>query len=500
MATLSIVAAVASRIINREKDFCWLKAIRLAMKPAKFKRAGFNWIKNRGVCRHPKIFFGFHGILYNFIPMNSISRSMRSVICLVLLAVCLPGRAQEPDKVYAPGIHNVKLNYAGNQVAYPVISLNGGDQLELNFDDLDGGVHSYYYTWQLCNADWSKAILSEFDYIKGFSQNRINTYRTSSIAAVKYTHYMVTLPESSCIPSKSGNYLLKVFADGDTANLLFTRRVLVADNKAVIAAEVQQPFDGRLFRTHQKIQFTVNLGNLNIFNAIQQVKICILQNWRWDNAITTIQPTIIRQNKLEFNTESDAVFPGGREWRWLDLRSLRLLSDRVKNSTTAADGTVLVEAKPDGDRSAQRMVYYKDNNGRFYNDVGETVNYLWQADYARVHFTFVPPNNQPLADKQVYLMGELSNYGMDEKAKMSFNAEKGAYETEILLKQGYYDYCYVTTEAASPHPSFEFTEGNFWETENDYTILVYYRPIGGRSDELIGLSRINSLTGRSGGN
>jgi hypothetical protein len=449
----------------------------------------------------PKIFFGFHGILYNFILMNLISRIMRIAICLLLLAGLLPGRAhaQLPDKVYVPTIHNIKLNYSGNQLGYPMIALNGGDRLELNFDDLAGGVRNYSYTWQLCNADWSVAGLSEFDYIKGFSQNRINTYRNSSMSAVKYTHYMVTLPESSCIPSRSGNYLLKVFTDGDTANLVFTRRVLVTDNKAIIAAEVQQPFDGRIFRTHQKIHFTVNLGNLNIFNAIQQVKICILQNWRWDNAITDIRPTIIRQNKLEFNTESDAVFPGGREWRWLDLRSLRLLSDRVKNATTAADGTVDVEVKPDADRSTQRMVYYKDNNGMFYNDVGEAaVNYLWQAEYARVHFTFVPPGNQPLADKQVLITGELTNYGQDEKAKMTFNAGKGVYETELLLKQGYYDYCYVTTEAGNPHASFESTEGNFWETENDYTILVYYRSIGGRSDELIGITRLNSLTGRNG--
>jgi hypothetical protein len=427
---------------------------------------------------------------------------MRIAFCLLLLAGCLSAHAQVPDKVYAPGIHNVKLNYAGNQTAYPVMGLNGGDQLELNFDDLQDGVRSYYYTWQLCNADWTPAMLSEFDYIKGFSQNRINTYRTSSIAATKYTHYSVTLPESSCIPSKSGNYLLKVFADGDTSNLLFTRRVLVTDNKATIKAEIQQPFDGQLFKTHQKIQFTVNLGNLNIFNAIQQVKIVLLQNWRWENAITNIHPTLIRQNKLEFNTESDAVFPGGREWRWLDLRSLRLLSERVKNTiSTAPDGTLQVEVKPDVDRTTQRLVFYKDNNGRFYNDVGEAgIDYLTQADYAHVHFTFIPPDKQPLADKQVYITGELTNYGQDEKAKMTFNAEKGFYETDLLLKQGYYDYCYVTTDAANPRPSFESTEGNQWETENDYTILVYYMATGGRSDELIGIARVNSLTGRSGGN
>ena len=45
-------------------------------------------------------------------------------------------------------------------------------------------------------------------------------------------------------------------------------------------------------------------------------------------------------------------------------------------------------------------------------------------------------------------------------------------------------------------PSFDFTEGNTIETENDYTILVYYRVLGGRADQLVGLYRLNSLNGR----
>jgi len=421
---------------------------------------------------------------------------MRKILLPLLLLVSAFAVAQEPDRIYSATIHNVKLNYAGNQLAYPVMKLNSADQLELNFDDLDPSIRNYSYTWQLCNSDWTKTILSEFDYIKGFTQNRINTYRNSSIALVRYVHYSVNLPERSCIPSRSGNYLLKVFADGDTSNVMFTRRVLVIEEKATIGAQIQQPFNGQVFKTHQKLQFVVNLGNLNIMNALQQVRVCILQNNRWDNALCSLKPTFIRPGSLEFNTE-DAVFPGGREWRWLDLRSFRLQSDRVETAKYNTNSTE-VFVKPDLDRSPQRLVFYKDNNGMYYNDVSESVNYLWQADYANVHFSFVPSGNQPLINKEVYLFGELTNYGADNTSKMSFNVAKGVYETNLLLKQGYYNYCYVTLDKSDSSPSFEFTEGNFWDTENSYTILVYYRGIGGRSDELIGITHINSLTGRSG--
>lgn len=416
-----------------------------------------------------------------------------SVIVLFMLG--LPSWAQEPDKIYADNIRNVKLNVSGNQLGYPVIRLNSADQLELNFDDLNGGVRNYSYTWQLCNADWTKTVLSEFDYIKGFTQNRLTTYRNSSIALTKYTHYMANLPERSSVPSRSGNYLLKVFADGDTAKVIFTRRVLVVDEKATVGAQIQQPFNGQIFRTHQKIIFTVNLGNVNLINALQQVKVSILQNNRWDNALTQLKPTFIRQTSLEYNSE-DIVFPGGREWRWLDLRSFRLQSDRVENAKSTGNSTD-VFVKADLDRTPQRLVYYKDYNGMFYNELSENFNYLWQADFANTHFTFVPAGNRVIADKEIYLFGELTNYGMDPKAKMVYNADKGVYETSILLKNGYYNYDYITLDRQGGNPSFDLTSGNLWDTENGYTILVYYRGVNGRVDELIGITRINSYTGRN---
>ncbi|MEP6746102.1 MAG: DUF5103 domain-containing protein [Bacteroidota bacterium] len=417
-------------------------------------------------------------------------------LVVVVLLVSFVALAQVPDMIYDKNIHNVKLNYSGNQLAYPIIKLNGSDQLDLNFDDLNGGVRNYSYTWQLCNVDWAKTILSEFDYIRGFTQNRISNYRNSSIALVKYTHYMVTLPESSCVPSRSGNYLLKIFADGDTAKVVFTRRVLVVEEKSTVGAQIQQPYNGQITRTHQKIIFTVNLGNVNLINALQQVKVCILQNNRWDNALTTLKPTFIRQNSLEYNSE-DIVFPGGREWRWLDLRSFRLQSDRVATAKYNLNSTDIF-VKPDVSRVPQRLVYYKDYNGMFYNEISESVNLLWQSDFGDTHFTFIPDGNQVMADKDVYLFGELTNYGLDEKAKMTFNADKGVYETDLLLKNGYYNYDYITVDKQGGQASFDFTEGNLWDTENSYTILVYYRAINGRSDELIGVAHVNSLTGRSG--
>lgn len=424
---------------------------------------------------------------------------MKSVLLGILLFIIgLPASAQVQDQVFSDKIQTIQLFTRGNQLGFPVIRLGSSDQLELHFDDLDANVRNYSYTYQLCNADWTPANLSHFDYIKGFSQSRITNYRVSSIAFTRYTHYQAALPERNCMPSRSGNYILKVFADGDTSKLLFTKRMLVVEEKSSVSAQVQQPYNGLIFRTHQKIQFRVNLNEqLNIPNPLQQIKVAILQNERWDNAVTNLRPTFVSRTALEYNTENDAVFPAGKEWRWLDLRSLRFQSDRIEDAIYTNDSTI-VFLKPDIPRTDQRFNFYRDANGRYSISTTENINPLWQSDYARVHFRFVPPGKIVVPGKDVYVFGQLTGYRLDPESRMQYDPESGMYTTTLQLKQGYYDYCYVTVESkdSKKQVSMADTEGNLWETENDYMILVYYRPLGGRADELISITRINSLAGR----
>ncbi len=421
------------------------------------------------------------------------------ILAKILLLGGFLSQAQniEPDQVYNLSIQQVKLFPVGNPLGYPIIRLGSADQLELHFDDREGGTKAYSYSWQLCNADWSPVNLNSMDYVKGFSQQRITTYRNSSVALTRYTHYQAQLPDRGSVPSRSGNYLLKVFLNGDPNQLAFTRRVLVVDEKAAVGIQVQQPFNNQVFTTHQKLAFTVNMRQLNLVNPMQQIQVVLLQNNRWDNAKTGLKPTFIRQNQLEYNTEQDAVFAAGKEWRWLDLRSFRLQSERVDSAVYAKDGTS-VFVKPDFDRSALRVVYYRDGNGMFFNETLDGLNPYWQGDYATVYFSFRPPGGMPFR-QDLYLFGELTNYGKDPQAKMAFNKEKGWYETSLWLKQGYYDYGYALLDDKAGKPVFQLekTEGNYWETENSYLVLVYYRSLGGRSDELVAVGRVNSLGGRN---
>jgi len=401
-----------------------------------------------------------------------------------------------PEAVYKSNIKSVRFHSYGDQEALPVYKLNSSDRLELHFDDLDANVKSYYYTYQLCDYDWRPIRLSPFDYIKGFTQLRISNYRYSSIAYTRYTHYQAILPETNSLPTRSGNYLLKVFLDGDTSKLVFTRALLVLDPKSAIMAQFIQPFTPQFFKTHQRLKFTVNLTGLNAFSANQQVKVVVLQNNRWDNAQGNLPPTFVRGNALEYNTENHFVFPAGKEWRWLDLRSLRLQSERVEKADYLKNATK-VYVKPDIDRSSQKYVYYQDLNGLYLATTYESINPYWQGDYATVQFSYVTPDRAEYAGKDLYLFGQLTDYKLNTASKMQFNSEKGQYETSQFLKQGYYSYGYMLVDKNDPKQKTEL-EGNYWETENSYTILVYYKSFTDQSDQLIGISKLNTRSDRPG--
>ncbi len=424
---------------------------------------------------------------------------MKTLFTSLLLFVFFAGKTQIPDHVYQPNIQAVKLHKYGDIYGYPIIALNSGDQLELHFDDLDADVKNYYYTFQLCNADWTPASLPGFDYIRGFQTNRINTYRYSSISFTRYTHYQAVFPDRSSGITRSGNYMLKVFLNSDTSNLYFTKRFMVVDNKVSIAAQVKQPFNSQLFLTDQRIQVMVNTANARINTmSPQDLKVVVLQNNIWPTAAYLNRPTIYRGNYFEYNDDNSS-FQAGREWRWIDLRSLRLMSDRMERLVDTNDARTEVYVKQDRERKSMIYVYYRDLNGIYTIENRDGNNPYWQSDYAYTHFSFMPPGGRPFAGKDVYLFGELTNYLPNDASRMEFNEQEGVYEKTLYLKQGYYNYSYITLDAGKAPGnrfSFENTEGNFTNTENSYTVLVYFRPFGARADELIGLAYLNTLSGR----
>lgn len=423
-----------------------------------------------------------------------IARAIQRVTILLAMCMVLTAQAQPLlEEVRSANVVGIKLYKKGDQLLYPILRLGETEGLELHFDDINNSSRSYFYTYVLCNADWSIANVSNMDYIKGFTQVRLNQYRFSSATQSKYVHYSATLPAANSMPSKSGNYLLKVYENGDTAKLLFSKRFLVVNEKASLAARMQQPFAPEYFLTHQKLLIDLNFRNQDILNPAKEVKVVVMQNNRWDNARTISNPTFIRGRTFEYSDEQQLVFEAGKEWRWLDLRSFRLQSDRVASVNYNVQ-PYDVRIRPDTIRSPIRYAFYADINGRYAVSHIENINPWWQGDIGKVHFTFLPQNGEIPNQYDVYLFGEMTQYQLNDQTRMKWNENLQAYETSILLKNGYYNYCYVTVPRNSRQalPSMKPTEGSIWETENDYRVLVYYTPFGSRTDELVAIAELNS--------
>lgn len=399
---------------------------------------------------------------------------------------------QDPDQCFDTTIHTILLYPEGRPRDIPVIGLNDPNALNISFDDFSFKYQNYFYSIELVDDQWQPIPMSPFDYTKGFSQNKINDFKVSSIAVQQYYHYQFSIPNQNCAPTKAGNYILKVFKDGNPSSIVFTRRFYVVNSLIGVFSSVQEPFDGAISRTHQKIQLSLDVKQIPYFQP-DQLKVVVFQNHRFNDAKMVTEPSFIRGNQVEYNSERDLIFPGGKEARWLDLQSLRLRSDRVQQIDQSEPLTKII-VKPDLSRSSTPYFTFNDLNGAFIISNSESLQSEFQNDYANVVFTFVPKNGIPYMGEKLYLIGDLTQNKLSSFAQMQFNASKGYYEKTLLLKQGYYSYQYLLRDAKDPQPSQDFmeTEGDHWETENTYTILVYYTAPGARYPMIAGFSTINS--------
>ncbi len=405
-----------------------------------------------------------------------------------------------PDYIYQPSIRTVKLFPTDNQLAYPIINLGVIGGLELRFDDLNtNNIPYYYYTFQLCNADWTPVnSINPSEYIQGFVQDRIAEFHYSNLSSTKYINYHLVFPTASCVPRYAGNYLLVVFLNGDPTQIVFTKRFLIVDNEAGITTSITQPYNPDLYNIGQQLNFAVDVGKLNNLSAVQQIKVVVLKNYRWDIARIGMSPSFIQDNVVQFNNLPALIFQGGNEYRWVDLRSFRFNSERIKK-TNLNQLPWQVWVNTDKTKASQPYSYYPDLNGFCQISNTDYVNSWWETDYAMVHFTYATPNQQPLLQNNLYLVGQFVDMLPPDSCLMYYDDTLGMYEKTLYLKQGFYSYCYNTQEINSNKNAplvSNITEGDFWETENDYTVLVYYRSPIGLYDQLLGVSTINSRNSR----
>ncbi len=408
------------------------------------------------------------------------------IFCLIAItANCVYAQKPYSDTIFNRSVASINFGRNGFVLSEPIIGFNSGESLRLNFDYLSTESRYLNYTIVHCNADWSVSDLLKNEYLKSFTYDQINDVQYSNNSLQSYAHYELVFPNDVITPTKSGNYALIVYGDSEE-DILFIRKFYIAEDLVSVNAKVKQATDIYDKFQKQEIDISINKRGFSISNT-SKLKLYIKQNGRTDNIIS-LPPSAVTADEIQYFYDKENVFNGGSEFRTFDIKSVKYVLDRVERIEDI-ENNYHVFLYPDKRRQFLAYETLPDINGQRYLKTEDYDNQL-AAEYVWVHF-FIP-TNMPIYGGDLYVFGQLTDWKAIPEALMTYNPKLFGYQGALYLKQGYYNYQYVFMPKDKTTLDETVTEGNHWETENQYTIFVYYRPDGATYDRLIATKSIKS--------
>ncbi len=393
------------------------------------------------------------------------------------------------NKVYMKNLHSARILLDSWETSYPILEQNSDLDLVFSFDDLDAGFKDFEYTIIHCNSDWTASNLQFFEYADGFEFNDITDISSSRNTFVVYTHYSLPIPNYDVQLKYSGNYLLLIYHNDDGERIpAITWRFMISENLLPIEAEIRQP-TGSLYNTGHSIAIKINRKNYNLFDPVQELDIIVMQNNQGYNYISNIEPSFLNQFELVYDNEDKQSFTASNEYRYFNIRNVKYLSEKIRNIEFRKP-YYHIQLQPENMAFFEKYYDREDINGHYIvkSELQTVIDENTDVDYTIVHFQC---NSTRLSDdNKVYVFGALSGWEIDDAFEMKYNNEKRAYETSLILKQGYYNYRFVVKNQKEIDQVL--MEGSHWATENDYQIFVYHKDIRAGYDRLIGYKKLNS--------
>jgi len=428
--------------------------------------------------------------------MKKIILLVKLVFLLVFFAAAQEDNFYYENAVYNENIKTVLMYRDGFGLSNPVLNLNEEVELVFKFDDTSGEVKNYYYTIIHCDADWNESFLIQADYLDGFVENPVDDYELSFNTTFEYINYQLFLPNENIRFKLSGNYALIVYEDNDKENIIISQRFYVVEPLVNIEGTVRRATLDAFKGENQEVYFTIFHDNLRINNPREEVKVVVMQNNRWDNAIRNLKPLFIKDRSLVYDYNRENVFQAGNEFRYFDIRTNRIHGENVL-STDFHRPYYHKTLLTDEVRANQKFYSYEEMNGKFAveSQDPEVRDFDLGCDYVFTHFSL--PLESILLGGSVNVFGALTGWNANKSNEMTWNFITSQYELTLLLKQGYYNFQYVYVPQGSLVADHKNIEGSFWETENDYQIFVYFRDIAARYDRLVGYRQLNSVINRN---
>jgi hypothetical protein len=392
------------------------------------------------------------------------------------------------DMIYVPYIKSVVFAHRSLSTSLPIIDLNSGYEgaLRLEFDDIEGGFKNYTYSIVHCDKDWYPSGLDEIEYMEGFNGEEVDAFEFSSNPYSEYTHYVLDLPNFDLKWTISGNYLLTI-TDDDYGVPVLTRRFMVAENEMIIGYELLRPRNVQKMNTHHELNISINFEGFNITRPRDELYISVVQNGNWNSALSNLQGNFVVGDDLKFNQYDQITFPALKEFRSFDIRTLDYTTEFV-NAIERNDYETNVLLDLNKKRYDRNFLYEEDANGFFVLDNLDVRNGVVSSEYCNVIFNL---ESHKQFDQELYIVGAFSDWQAKEEYRLEYDSSRELYLGDALFKQGYYDYMFALQENDG-FLNIEDIEGSYYETENDYLIIVYYRPLGAEFDRIVGVTNFSS--------
>lgn len=405
-----------------------------------------------------------------------------------LILLSLTSTVAQIEKEMVPPFHIKTVSFVqNNQNVVPIFEL--GEPFQVQFDDLYGNDTSYFYEIIHCDYNWKPTNIQKIEYIEGMDNQRILESENSFNTLQTYSHYRLSFPNSSLQIKISGNYMLKIL--NEDREIVFTRKFIIYENLASVPIQIRRPRTVQLMNLKHNLEFTIKSKEINFQNALKNVKTLLIQNGKFQTAITNVAPQFTIGNDLVYKYDTPTQFWAGNEFHFFDNKEIRFPSNTIAKVDSQKEIYTAYLFTNDA-RGNKDYYFWEDINGNFVIRRLFAENNEIDADYCWINFSLSAPNFRS-SDGAIYVTGMFNNYAMTPDNKMEFNPDKGIYEKAILIKQGFTNFQYSVLKPDGTLDEENAIDGNYFQTENEYIVLVYYKENTDRYERIIGKGRASSL-------
>jgi len=411
-------------------------------------------------------------------PNNDESNILRTIIFFLLFTLSPIHLFSQVQQIFGGNVRTLTLTIDDDPTLPPYLAFGGRQYIDIEWDEMSHDYKRYRYHIDHCDWDWNVTDdIFESDFLEGLNDQLIEDFEKSFNTTQIYTHYRLRVPSKEIRLRLSGNYRVLIYEEDEKDEPVLEARFCIYEREAGIMAQISSNTDIDFNDRHQQMTLSIGYGALSIFDPERDLKVIVMQNRRWDSRVEGLVPNIRRANGIEFTHNRNLIFPAGNEYHHFEILDVHRTAtgvDRIEWFEPYYHAT-LFPAVIDHAYS-----YSEDQNGVYVVRSSDNYDDWTTAEYVVVHFFLETPR---LQGGDVYVSGWWSGQTFNPDCKMEYDDAHQYYHAAILLKQGYYSYEFVQKDGL-----MQRTMGSFFETENEYEVLVYYRQQGSRYDRLAGYS------------